>query len=138
MEPPTIVRNKRWKTQRFLSHWGVWMAIAYLALVAITVTGFVSYGRTVKQAAVNKAQVERCVATRPTLAQINHGFGGLKDVSRILVVNNATIVSLTPRDDPQFNARLANLRRLIFAREQVAALPDFPVPTVAQCRQSGH
>jgi hypothetical protein len=135
MEPPTLNLSKTIRTQRFLTHWGIWMVIAYMALVAITVTGFVWNGTVVKKDAVNKAQLDRCISTRPTLQQVSRGFKGVKTVAKILVLNSAALVDSTPASDPQRPVRVANLRRIILAREEVAALPDFPVPTVAQCRQ---
>lgn len=132
-----MTHRKTAKTRRFLSHWGPWMAVAYMALVAITVLGFVWNGTTVKQDAVNKAQTERCISTRPTLLQVSRGFSGVKQVAKILVLNSAALVASTPVGDPQRAVRVANLRRIIYAREEVAALPDFPVPTVDQCKNHG-
>src|SRR4051812_2007142 len=37
--------------REFLTHWGPWMVVAYLALVAITVSGFILNGKVVKRQA---------------------------------------------------------------------------------------
>jgi hypothetical protein len=137
MEPPTVEPTKTEKTQRFLSHWGIWMAIAYIALAAITITGFVWNSRTVKKEAVTRAAIDRCLAQRPILKNFSEHVKGVNQLANILVQNSQALIAQTRPSDPQYLVRVANLERLERARNKVAALKSLPVQTEAQCRRTG-
>lgn len=110
------------------------MVIAYLGLVAITVTGFVISGQTVKKQATREAAIQRCIANRPTLRAFSTHLQGVNSLAEVFVKNSRALLDSTSPTDPQFSTRLANLARAEEARKDIAAVRDFPVPTKAECR----
>lgn len=134
MEPSSVEHVKTTAVRRYLTHWGPWMVIAYLGLVSVTVAGFVVSGRTVKKQATREAAVQRCLASRPTLRAVSQHIKGVNSLAQVFVTNAGAVVASTPRSDPAFKTRVANLARAQKALKDISAVQGFPVPTIAQCR----
>lgn len=140
------------RVRDFLSHFAPWMVIAYFGLASVTVfvlflsariaqdearTARIQAVREAEQRAAKDAAVARCLSSRPQLRRISQHVAGVNEGFTILVLNSSAVLSQTPRSDPQYAIRRANLHRLIRAREKVLAIKAFPVPTVAQCKSQG-
>lgn len=117
-----------------LSHWGPWMFLAYVGLVAAVVAGFVINSNNLKRDAARDAAVARCLTSRPQLLRISRHLHGVTELADVLVTNSTAALEATPRSDPQYEPRLANLRRLVAAQSDIHAVRELPVPTVAQCK----
>lgn len=140
------------RTREFLSHFAPWMVVAYIGLAAVTVAGWnlsariaQDEARTARIAAVREAEdqaakdatVARCLASREPTRRVSRHVQGVNEFTGIVVQNAAAIIRTTPRSDPQYRVRRANLLRLIRAREKVLAVSSFPVPSVRECRSRG-
>ena len=121
------------RVREALSHWGPWIVLAYVGLVAVTVTGFTLNAHTVKQVTLEQASVARCLTSRPQLARISTHLRGVNQLARVLVMNNRATVDATPASDPQRPTRVRNLHRLEVAQRDIAAIESLHVPSVAEC-----
>jgi len=124
------------RVREALRHWGPWMVLAYLGLVAVVAFGFSLYARTINRDAARQAAVARCFASRPQLQRISRHLHGVNLLADVLVTNTRASVEATPPGDPQRRSRLANLHRIEQAHDDIAAIDSLPVPTVAQCNAS--
>lgn len=132
-------------TLEFWSHWAPWMVIAYLGLTFTVAAAFTLNSRTLRDEAIREAEaqsakdaaVARCLASRPQTRRISKHVLGVNQAFTVLVQNSAAILAQTPKTDPTYKVRRANLHRLVKARENVKAITSFPVPTVAECRSRG-
>ncbi len=122
------------RAREALSHWGPWMVLAYLGLVAVVAFGFSLYAKTLKRDTARQAAVARCLTSRPQLERISKHLHGVNLLADVLVTNTRASVTATPLSDPQRRSRLANLHRIEQARSDIAAVDRLPVPTVAQCQ----
>lgn len=123
----------RKRTLKFFSHWGPWMVIAYFGIVAVIVALFTLNSQTIKEDAAQAAASSRCIASRPTLLKFRDHIQGVNEFAHVLAVNSRNVLAQTPRDDPQYAVRQANLARILKANRKIAALPTFHVPSVAEC-----
>lgn len=139
-----MTRSKNWLYEH-AAHWQFWMVIAYFAIAWTIAWLALVYSRTLRDEAIREAEarsareaaVARCLESRPQTARVSQFVQGVNEGFTILVLNSAAVLNQTPRSDPQYRIRKANLRRLIAAREKVLAIKAFPVPSVAECRQRG-
>lgn len=137
------------RVRELFSHFAPWMIVAYIGLAAMTLAGWnlsariaqdeaqtarIQAVREAETRAAKDAAIARCLSSRPQLRRVSEFVGGVNDGFTILVLNSAAVLNQTPRSDPQYQIRKANLHRLIRAREKVLAIKAFPVPTVAQCK----
>lgn len=124
-----------------LSDWKAWMIVAYVGLAGLTVYGWTISARTQQEQsrrqAATAAAVQSCIQSRPQVERVSRHVYGVNQLALVLVENSAAVLDATPTSDPQYEVRKKNLTRLIKARENVAAIKSFPVPTVAQCRARG-
>ena len=117
-----------------LSHWGPWMIVAYAGLGALIVALFVVNSNTIKSDAAKAAAVSRCLSSRPTLLKFQKHIQGVYELSTVLDTNSRNVLAETPKNDPQYHVRKANLARLLKAHQKIGALPTFHVPTKAECK----
>lgn len=140
------------RTRELFSHFAPWMIVAYIGLAAVTLAGWnlsariardeartarIQAIREAENQAAKTAAVERCLTSRPQLERISQHVSGVNEGFTILVLNAAAVLNQTPRSDPLYELRQANLKRLIQAREKVLAIKAFPVPTVDECKGKG-
>lgn len=109
------------------------MALAYFALVSITVAGFVLNGKNVKRQATHDAAVQRCMASRPVLSKVSRHFLGVNELAAGRVQDLRDALAASPRGDPLVPARQNALQRALKAQRDIAAASGLPVPTIAQC-----
>lgn len=128
-------RHKR--AHELMSHWSFWVGIAYFGLALVVTWLYFVNSQTLKKDAVHKAEVNRCMASRSPLGKFARHVRGVNDLALVLVENSAHVLETTPKSDPQYMVRKTNLERLVRARDKVAALPNFHVPSVRDCRALG-
>lgn len=112
-----------------------WIVILFAGLFFLAGWGLRLQSATVTKTATHRARVAQCIAGRPALIRFNRHVEGVNELALTLVTNSAYTLEHTPATDPERKVRLRNLKRLAFAREKVAALRGFPVPTVTACKR---
>lgn len=130
------MRPKDMTEVEFWQDWKPWIGFCIIGLFILG--GWIGSlnNSALKRDSFHSAEVARCMASRPVLQKFSTHVKGVNRVTKILVVNSAALLEQTPKSDPQHDVRKANLIRLIYAREDVKALPGLPVPTRAQCRNN--
>lgn len=129
MTRPSILKPEFW------SHWGPWMVLAYVIIVVFGLVGYKEHEGTLKRDTVRAADIDRCKEQRPLLLRFRKHVKGVNALANTLVLNSQAVVDATPRGDPQLEVRRTNRDRIEDARDQIAALRGFPVPTVAECER---
>lgn len=132
-----------------LDNWRFWMGIAYLALACLVIALFFINARTTSSAAhvardeaIRVAQVKAaaassytaCLKSIPALTGISRHLRGVNELAEVLLMNNKSVLAITPRSDPLWKVRRASVVRLTAARDKIAAAQSLPIPTPAQCR----
>lgn len=134
------------RTRRFFEPSRPWNIMFLIAIGVIVGYGWMINSRTIRDEAIRASEaqsaktaaVARCVESRPLLRKFSRHVRGVNEFTLTIVGNSEAVLEQTPRSDPQHDVRSANLRRLINARNKIAALPGFPVPTLSECRDRGN
>lgn len=126
----------------------VWTVIAYFGLAAVVVGLFFVNQQTQKTVshqardeAIRVAQIKgsaaanytACIKSIPELRKISTHLAGVNQLADVLVTNGEAVLEATPRSDPQYPIRHANLVRLLRSREKIGAVRALPVPTRTDC-----
>lgn len=125
-----------------LDNWRFWMVIAYFALAFLVVWLYGVSAKTQREQstrlatarATAAADYARCVASIPQLAKINSFLRGESDLADTLARNSQAVLDATLIGDPQLETRRENLARLVAARDKIASVDKFPVPTIPECK----
>lgn len=126
-----------------LDDWRFWTGVAYFALAFLMVWLYVVNSRTIREEATRRATelaamqaaYRQCLGSIPSLNKINTHLRGVNDLAETLTLNSLAVASTTPKGDPQYRTRRANLARLQAARAKIGAVAELPVPTRKQCRE---
>jgi hypothetical protein len=134
----TIEERMPWFRIAFHS-WRVWFVVALAGVILALILGYYNLQRTIRdEGAREEAAYVSCVQSIPILKAISIHFRGVNDVAGeggVLVRNSEAVVAATPRSDPQYAIRKANLERILRAARRVAAIKSLPAPTKAECRE---
>lgn len=139
---------ERWRD--ILDSWQFWIGVAFFVLALVVVWLFVLNQRTTRTEAAAAAEravlAERqraaansnyaaCIVSIPQLTRISRHLGGVNDLADVLLTNSREIARATPKNEPAYRTRIANLARLETAAAKIAAIKALPVPTVKQCKE---
>lgn len=111
-----------------------WIVILFAGLFFVSGWNLRLQTHAITKNATHRARVAQCLASRPSLLQFNKHVRGVNELAHTLVTNSAYTLEHTLPNDQQRPVRLKNLKRLVIAREKIAALTGFPVPTVDDCK----
>lgn len=136
------------RLRNHLDDFNFWIGIAYFGLVLVVIALFFLNERTAHteaKAAAERAAIasrllseaeatyQGCVSSIPQLRRISQHISGVNEGFDTMVANARALVESTPKSDPQYPVRLANLLRISSAQQDVAAIRELHVPTVKEC-----
>lgn len=87
-----------------------------------------------EQRSAANAAYGRCVDSIVPTARISTHVAGVNEAFVVILESSLRTLAVTPRSDPLYRVRVANVRKLAAAIRRVAAVKGFPVPTLADCK----